>query len=1084
MIRRLLPLFSFLALFSIQASAETDVSALFLNNWGFDSDFNYKKGESGNVAQEILDIPGWEMDISVNYTITGVYEFGTSKTFNTSGVVPKEGYDGSAGCLALSTGWDQSLIYYQTVTLPAGTYRIKSAWYNGSNATAGYSLVGWIPVFGEDVMSTVNNFPVGQWTTDEQTFTVTGEADGLIQVGFKAGSNSSSSNSAKVVLDYVKLFIEDDAVAAEMAKTRLAEVLKEANNLYGEGTGQTADALKSAIDATQSTYDNTDSSYDNLLSAMRALQSAIQTYKEANVSIDNPLDWTNLITNPSFEDRSEGWTNENMASQVNNSFSKKDGIYYMERWKSSAGVGNALICQDLVDLPFGVYILKACAQHTLQTAPGQAQTGAVIFAGDAETPVTSANDYALQFTNIEGTTTIGFRAENATGNWLCTDNFRLYYCGGNMDDYKAELQRRIELAENLQASARNTAVASALQSAIGNAKAELNSENTDGYPAVARALSAARAAAKLSNAAYAALDAAIATSESLYDSAKNGAEDFKTVIDGAKAIAESGESSNEALAEAVAALASAELAFNVANSTGTAPNVKTLSVLQGATRLFARLSCTSSNLKELGFCWSTEPEPTIYDHRTTTFYNNNGNIYYADKDVEDATIYYVRAYAISDNFAVGYGDVVKVATLPKGTIKWSYDNGANAEANARINAAVKNAVDIWNSVTSIDGFSTSVHYGSGTPTADCSYGGWMRIGPNASYQAIGTVMHEMAHGIGVGTHSNWSNNSIYRQNTSRGIWYGARVDRVLQFLENSSTAHLTGDQTHMWPYGINGAHEDNGTMILYYANGLIVEALGEDNLPPTNGAFATPAYTFIQDDDTKYYIKNEGDNRGLKTSYLRISGANRLRWMAATSEEATSNDSCAWYIHYNPKTCYYTFTNVATGRSISYSNTLSTTDNENATAARFQLLPARNVTKSGTYTFSALSYWIVAPTSKNALVGNAAGTVGVTSFNHANSSNTQRWLIMTADEVKAFGEAIGDEAVSVKAPLANEESGLTVLGGKGQITVNVTGKGQKLNVLTIDGRIVETIYVQSNCSTDIALPCGVYIVGKQKVVVR
>ena len=123
----------------------------------------------------------------------------------------------------------------------------------------------------------------------------------------------------------------------------------------------------------------------------------------------------------------------------------------------------------------------------------------------------------------------------------------------------------------------------------------------------------------------------------------------------------------------------------------------------------------------------------------------------------------------------------------------------------------------------------------------------MRIGPNASYQAIGTVMHEMAHGIGVGTHNNWSNSSIYRENTSRGYWNGARVDRVLQFLENSSTARLTGDNTHMWPYGINGAQEDNHTMILYYANGLIVEALGEDNLPPTDGAFATPAYTFVQE---------------------------------------------------------------------------------------------------------------------------------------------------------------------------------------------------------------------------------------------
>ena len=1081
--RRLLPLLTLLALFSIHASAETDVSALFLNNWGFDSDFNYTKSESGNVAQEILQVPGWEMDISIDYTITGVYEFGTKKTFNTYGVVPSEGYDGSAGCLALSTGWNQSLMYYQVVTLPAGTYTIKSAWYNGSNQTAGSSLVGWIPVFGEDVMSTITSFPIGQWTTDEQTFTLTRESDGLIQLGYKAGSNSSSSNSAKVVLDYVKLFMEDDAAALDLAKQRLSDVIKEATALYGDGSGAEAGTLLTAINGSQNILQSSTAAFDDMITAKMVLEAAMQAYKEANVSIENPLDWTHLITNPSFEDTSNGWTNENMSAQVNNSFKKKDGTYYMEKWRSSAGIGDALLSQNLVDLPVGIYILKAAAQNTLSNS-NQAQTGAVIFAGDTEVVVSAADDYSLQFTNIDGTTTIGFRAVNASGNWLATDNFRLYYCGGDLNDYKAELQRRIESAEEMLQAVRNSNVANAMQTAIENAKTELSKETADGYPTVAKALSNAIAIAKESNDAYTALDAALAIAETAYDATKNEAEAFKSVIDNAKAIAQSTESSNNDLADAVKALTDAQMAFNIANATGKEPVVKTLAVIQGATRLFVRLNCTTSGLKELGFCWSTEPEPTIYDHRTTTYYSNNGNIYYADTDVNDATVYYVRAYAISSGYAVGYGDVMKVATLPKGTIRWSYDNGADAAANARINAAVKGAVDIWNSVTSIDGFSTSVHYGSGTPTADCSYGGWMRIGPNASYQAIGTVMHEMAHGIGVGTHNNWSNSSIYRENTSRGYWNGARVDRVLQFLENSSTARLTGDNTHMWPYGINGAQEDNHTMILYYANGLIVEALGEDNLPPTDGAFATPAYTFVQDDDTKYYIKNEGDNRGLKTSYLWMNNANRLRWMETTSEDAMSNDSCAWYIHYNPVTCYYTFTNAGTGRTITYSNNLSTSDNPNATAARFQLLPARATVKTGKYTFAAQSYWIVSPTSRNALCGNAAGSVGTVAFNHANSSNTQRWLIMTADEVKAFGEAIGDEAVSVKTPLANDEACLNVLGGKGNITVSANGKGQKLNVLSLDGRLIETIYVQSNSSAEINLPSGVYIIGNQKVVVR
>ena len=73
----------------------------------------------------------------------------------------------------------------------------------------------------------------------------------------------------------------------------------------------------------------------------------------------------------------------------------------------------------------------------------------------------------------------------------------------------------------------------------------------------------------------------------------------------------------------------------------------------------------------------------------------------------------------------------------------------------------------------------------------------------------------------------------------------------------------------MWPYGINGAHEDTGSEVLYIGNGLITQALGEDGLPPTGG-FATPAYVFEQEDHVKYYLKNEDETAGLYTSYLSL----------------------------------------------------------------------------------------------------------------------------------------------------------------------------------------------------------------------
>ncbi|WP_153825482.1 hypothetical protein [Niastella caeni] len=42
---------------------------------------------------------------------------------------------------------------------------------------------------------------------------------------------------------------------------------------------------------------------------------------------------------------------------------------------------------------------------------------------------------------------------------------------------------------------------------------------------------------------------------------------------------------------------------------------------------------------------------------------------------------------------------------------------------------------------------------------------------------------------------------------------------------------LKGDNLHFWPYGINGAHEDNGQEMLYITNVLIMQGMKKDGLP-------------------------------------------------------------------------------------------------------------------------------------------------------------------------------------------------------------------------------------------------------------
>ena len=64
----------------------------------------------------------------------------------------------------------------------------------------------------------------------------------------------------------------------------------------------------------------------------------------------------------------------------------------------------------------------------------------------------------------------------------------------------------------------------------------------------------------------------------------------------------------------------------IQNATGTPLTVKTLSAVQGATEIFGRASFSGTTAKEKGFCWSEEPYPTIFDNRSTTVYDNNGDM--------------------------------------------------------------------------------------------------------------------------------------------------------------------------------------------------------------------------------------------------------------------------------------------------------------------------------------------------------------------------------------------------------------------------------------------------------------------------
>lgn len=876
----------------------------------------------------------------------------------------------------------------------------------------------------------------------------------------------------------------------------------------------------------------------------------LQSFGQTNVT-------TKFVKNPSFEKQTENWTVTNLSPQSNSSFKKKQGTYYLEKWTGSGAVGNGSAVQTLTGLPAGKYKLTAAAQNIQQDSSNTAQTGASIYAGATSnaTTVTVINDYSVEFETPGTDVNIGFRAVSASGNWICVDNFRLFYLApdfalmqtaianakaaiaaaekssmaGMQPTPKANLNAAIEAAEalteespaeDMQAACfelaekqlianENAAALKELKTASNKARTRLSSDMAECYKqalqaaydaalevlkveedldieAAAQQLAVAYEAAEASFQAKKTLKSAIITAENAYYDDKEGAAEFAEAIAQAIEVRDNDNATPEDMKAATSALETATLLYRVQNGTGDPLKVKTMSAVQGATEIFARGSFMGGTAKEKGFCYSEEPEPTIFDARSTTVYSNNGDIY-AIQGLKPATVYYIRAYAISNKYMLAYGDVIKIPTRPLGNVSYDYDNAGDAATNQRINAACEEAVWMWNNITGIRNFHLSAHYvpgaGAGDGTADCSYGGYMRISQNSAYQKTGTVLHEGSHGQGVINYTEWVDGT-YRTNGDRGDWLGPRVDRVIHFLENSATAKLHGDDVHMWPYGINGAGEDSGAPMLYRANALIVGALAEDAITTPNMDFKKPAYSFEQDDETKYYIKSESENRGLATSYLCQTDVSAVRFAELTADEVLGNDSCAWYITFDPATCYYTFENVATGRYLNMSTSVASALT-NSNNGKFQLMGSRNQTTYDGFTFAGTSFWVLNSSNHKAMNATVTGA-SAANFNHSDAGTTQRWLFLTSDEVTSFAEARG-ETVGISTPRAlasAAENTLDVKAGQGIIAITANSQGQEVNIFTVDGRRVEDVYVQLGATATVRVPRGIYIVGNQKVIVR
>jgi hypothetical protein len=245
--------------------------------------------------------------------------------------------------------------------------------------------------------------------------------------------------------------------------------------------------------------------YEDIEAAILETKKAILAYRFEHASDENPVDATDMLVNPDLETGNiDGWTvNYVQGSTVTNlgyqgaSYSNGDVQVnkFIEAWANSnfnndpAGkrtLGDGSVYQLVKNLPAGKYTFECDAISSRQDESNQSlEKGAYLFAKAGEnifkeaihTNNNAPEHFELMFINAtEADLEFGFMTENTTVNWICADNFRLWYYGPVEDDpFKVLLDAKIAQYEkeypDIEALMANNDIKDAYSAEIEAAKA-------------------------------------------------------------------------------------------------------------------------------------------------------------------------------------------------------------------------------------------------------------------------------------------------------------------------------------------------------------------------------------------------------------------------------------------------------------------------------------------------------------------------------------------------------------------------------------------------------------------------------------
>ena len=436
----------------------------------------------------------------------------------------------------------------QTVTVPAGKYQLKAYAHNIKQQQGDAPGSGMYLVANDDQVEvgatgqyTVNTkVTTGQLTLGMKMENATGnwlaydrfelyylgvDLDDLrtaLQARVDVAKGLLTNKIAATELSDLNAQIEAyDGKASElMTKKALDEATAAVNNAIDNAnistaayatlnSAMTAYAAKVAtldsdgqaaydVTAIQTAYDNVTYSTSEALAAVNDVDAAYKVAIKGQTSADS--NWTDLITNPSFEDNAAGYeepigwtlagTANGIQTQNNSGFDGyKVGAMFGERWSNST-IGDFDAYQTIEGMPSGVYELKAVATFN--------GTGGYLYANDIKTNVTEAKYYTVQVAlDANSTLRVGVKNETSgNGSWFKCDDFTLTLVSAGLPNVTPVVGKM------------NAEVAAAQTTAIETYEANRTVANYN-------AASAAVAAAQASVDAYAAANAAIVKAEGI-----------------------------------------------------------------------------------------------------------------------------------------------------------------------------------------------------------------------------------------------------------------------------------------------------------------------------------------------------------------------------------------------------------------------------------------------------------------------------------------------------------------------------------------------------------------------------------------